>query len=351
MRPPNPTTVTPPEDWLPDARYDVLVIVGRGPTRRHEPPSFDGDICLGSGSPAPDPNLQRSEWSHLDLGDSGTELRLRSLPRAFADAIVHATLPPGLHVGDVDHYPYDHPLYAFTWGPVVETSSACCRWWDPIRAIQHARAAAQLVRPASLGLLHGATVRLDAHGSIRQIFPETHLGLGAASYPNPDDRDYLTTGEANEASRIFRTWTQRPDLPERVSRSLWTFFYLADIQHYDVRWPLLGVAFESLVNTGDDKPATSQFKHRVHAIAGALEIQMSKSKLNSIYEHRSEYVHGAAINDEESSTTRRELYFQAEDLLRQILRRCIEDDTFARTFQSACSIETNWPLPAPPPSK
>jgi Apea-like HEPN len=113
---------------------------------------------------------------------------------------------------------------------------------------------------------------------------------------------------------------------------------------------------EALLNTGEDEPIAAQFVKRSQALATELDIQTSRSYWNWVYDVRSKAVHGAEAHlvvpagwDETEGDPPRDVarIARAQDVLRLVLRKAIEDEAFRAVFENEESIRRRFPLEEP----
>jgi hypothetical protein len=125
-------------------------------------------------------------------------------------------------------------------------------------------------------------------------------------------------------------------LPDRIRRALWIYEYSSWTNDAGIRWALIVTGLEALLNTGGNE-TTAQFKIRIANLAKRLQLDMSLTKADQAYDLRSRVVHGCAIQDLKEKELK--LYDKLDELLRQSIKKAIEDEQFRKIFESDSEIK------------
>jgi hypothetical protein len=263
-------------------------------------------------------------------------LTLEVLPGEAADTYMDAAETRGANFKPARQFGH---TYAFVRrrapGPLYQ--------WDPDLLIQQALAMSRLVRDN----------RHDARYSVRVIEGFGGDGEGRqimagaaweAWYVDDGERKWLSQREAEVLAELLqkRLAMAMPSL--RVGNALWFAEYAA--RAFDAVptciWTVAGL--EALLNV-DPYRLRRQFKERCQGLADELTIAaISEEVTDRFYMARSKGVHGA-LGGEDPQQFLADLATM-QGLLRQALRRCIEDAEFRAIFDSDDDVAAHWPVSA-----
>ena len=160
----------------------------------------------------------------------------------------------------------------------------------------------------------------------------------------PNQPGWLDVDEAVELRTLLDAYWSRETLPARVRRALRQADAITSERYLEDAMPLVVSAFESLVKVG--RPfVTAQFSQRVSAMAAEVEVALSVTECEEIYDDRSALVHGAGIDlSEPHDLDEFGRRFNAlQETLRRLVRRAIEDADFAAIFEDDAHITDRWP--------
>jgi len=218
--------------------------------------------------------------------------------------------------------------------------------WDRDSLIQRALALSRWIRPTGTGLDHIARVIPGGHGGKLQIVPATSYNLSPIAFVHPGlSNDRLTVDDAVELAGLLPQYLQvEAGLPARLRRAIWNHEYVRRTYFMNVAWHLVSASFEGLVNTGRDH-VSQRFRERVAALAGEVgEPSMTEDRAKLIYGAiRSALAHGGEVvgMDDAQNLDHFELCM---DVLRRVLRKCVEEPTFAAHFDDEESIRAWRPV-------
>jgi hypothetical protein len=230
--------------------------------------------------------------------------------------------------------------------------------WDPDEVIRDALAISRLVRDHGFSLEYAARIFDYRDGEQSVMYVPSHAGkLG---YRLRRDRDWLDPEEAVTLRGLLATyWSERVSYPVRVRRAMWRFEYAYSIRWADVILPVLISGLEALTKVGR-RALTHQFATRSTALASELGLDgVDYAFAERMYDGRSAWIHGGhyelfraspddrtwsapipgALSDAMAEVAR------VQDLLRLVLRRCLEDTGFRDLFGDDETIAERWPVP------
>lgn len=226
-------------------------------------------------------------------------------------------------------------LYSF----IRENAPQSSRYiWDPDEKLQIVLALSRIIHPTTISNKYSARIINDNY----EIIPGPVDAFGAHAWvSNNDVRNWLTEIEAKELALLVEAYC-RTQLPKRIRQAIWLLEYAFRTEFLDIRWPLICMGFESLIHT-DYSHSTKQFSERVAKLAEIIgRCDFCKEKAKDAYNARSSLVHGQLLDNLENDKLR--LYEELEDLLREILKKAIMDNSFALIFSSDIDIRTKLPI-------
>jgi hypothetical protein len=246
-------------------------------------------------------------------------------------------------------------LYSF-WREVPEAEYEDERFvWDTSGAISEAIALSRFILDNAHCFEFVGRIfdRSDGH---RRVVPL--LGYDSRlAYRFRNDRFWMTQGEAEELRGLLDVYREVKDaLPDRVRRSLWYADRSAYCRFINEAVTNIVTGLEALLNTGEEEPIAAQFVKRSKAVADELDIETSRTYWRWVYEIRSKAVHGGESmlvalagwdetrGDPPSDVAK---VAKAQDVLRQTVRRALEDEEYRAVFLAEESIRARLPLDAP----
>lgn len=222
--------------------------------------------------------------------------------------------------------------------------------FDPDLRLRTCIALSRLVHPTSAGLDHAVRLKTWARPRDKwEMVPHTEEGVGEAAFVVDVNDDWLIPDDVPAIGDLLRAHPG-PATPSRIAAALWYHEVAARTYYADLRWPLLVTALESLVRIKNEKrenghrvPSSSVFCERLAQI-GAMDpsLALNKQDLRSIYEQRSDLVHGFALATLPETT--RDLYRKLDSLVRAILRKVLLDPAFGAIFSSDKDLQHHLPL-------
>jgi len=229
-------------------------------------------------------------------------------------------------------------FYAFVRGnPPDEPTSE----WDSDGRLQECVAISRLVRPTSIGFEYSSRLRYGPGEELR-IIPGPVGGFGAQAWIENTNHNWLA---ANDVTAIIELWRQADlsSLPDRLRRALWYHEYAARTYLAAIRWVLVTIGIEALINTGANR-ASKQFNIRFCALARKFAgKEVSHTKASQAYELRSRIAHGAGLND--LIQDHHKLYSLLEEVLRATIKAGMGSRDVQQIFASDETVEKEWPLP------
>lgn len=216
--------------------------------------------------------------------------------------------------------------------------------FDEDERLQIAIGLSRLVRPTSVGLEESAQVwgsLTDAESFI--IRPGPITGPASEAYVADRSRaDWLTPVDAEELRMLLDRY-YRVGVPGRVRRGLWHHEFAARALDIAARWTSVVTGLEALFNT-DSEFVSRQFRERCAAVAAELGIPLTAREAGGAYGQRSLLSHGTVTRVDQGTL---EQYCAIEHLLRETLRRAIEDDNWRARFESDDAVRAAWPVERP----
>jgi len=216
--------------------------------------------------------------------------------------------------------------------------------WDDDRQLRNCIALSRLVHPTTISTYISARLlyqngRIDMPSMIVPVAPQ---GVGDFAFVNDRNwRNWLTKDEALELRGLIRGYNF-DTMPFRVKRAMRHFEYACLTYYPDVRLTLVVTGLEAFVNTYRHR-STDQFKKRIAVISKEVGMAVSEVFAGKVYDYRSSVVHGKGVPEQGPSGDFDNIYGTTETLLRKLVKRCIEDSSFACRFESAASIDSMFP--------
>lgn len=307
--------------------------------------------------PSPGHRADEQEWldnaaveDAIDLGNGVFIERLRA--DDLAEEVIHASIPRGLLFDATRSF---GQLYSF-WREVPEADweQSSLFNWDPSGAISEAIALSRFVLDNAHSFEFAGRV-FDRTDSRRRIAPLTGHD-GRIAYRTRKDRFWFTAADAQELRVLLDHYRAcRDELPARVRRALWQADRSCYSRYINEAATSIVIGLESLLNTGRSEPTTAQFTNRSKQLADELGIETSRRYWHWVYDARSRIVHGAEGMlvaptgwDESDADPPPDVakIAKAQDVLRSVIRKAIEDEDFRAAFASGGTVRTRWPLPS-----
>lgn len=211
-------------------------------------------------------------------------------------------------------------------------------------------ALSRLVHPTSIGFENAARIRASGNDH-RQVIPHTAYELGAHAFVTDTDQNWLIPADVPAIRQLVAAYLGST-LPPRVSAALWHCEIAARTHYTNVRWPIQVTGLESLIHiAGERDPkspkryagSTRVFVDRLVAIGrNNPSLSVAEGTLRDIYDKRSTLAHGQSFGALDPA--RKQLVRTTEQLLRNILKACILDPSFASTFATDAAVQSNYPL-------
>jgi hypothetical protein len=282
------------------------------------------------------PELFGEEAPVIDRIDLGYDLFLQRLDGAVAMAISTHCSAGGVASGVAQRY-------AFVRAFPDEFEQAR---FDDDERLQIAIGLSRLVHPTSIGLEESAQVwgSIDDPTGIT-VTPGPITGPASEAYIVDTTRpDWLTPADALQLrARLAVYFDGGRAVPDRVRRGLWHHEFAARALDMAARWTSVVTGLEALFNTDKDF-ITRQFKGRCAAVADELGISLTRRQADTAYQQRSRLSHGAATGVDAGT---RQLYILIERLLREILRRGLQDPAWRARFSDDSAVRAAWPIEIP----
>jgi hypothetical protein len=279
----------------------------------------------------------RAEPPLSEAIDLGAGLWAGPLDSNTVDAVFEACSPPGRNFNPTRQFGYHYCFVRDIRSPANSSLT-----WDEDQRLQDCIVLSRLVHPTTIATHFSA--RLFYEGDeLRQIVPGPTQGLGAYAWVNGHDwRNWLTAPEAQEVGQLL-TGYNRDTMPGRLRRAMRHFLYACHTYDLDLRFTLVVTGLEALVNTHKYKP-TGRFKKRLQLIANDIGMTVTEENAEEAYNFRSNLIHGQALQGQDIGEKVQESYGRLETLLRLLVKKSIEDQTFASRFESEATIDAAYPI-------
>jgi hypothetical protein len=304
----------------PVRAIDYLVVTADDRDNR-EPAGHDGSVELSHG------------------------VRIERVEPAFAERIFAATPLRGENWSPERQFRAVHAYVRDAWNE--GESTAAIDTWDHDRRIWPSVQLSRLIRDNGTSTEHAAQLLIRADGSER-IVPFDGFESHVVYRLYPDRPGWLDTHEAVELRTLLDAYWGGSALPDRVRRALRQTDAIMGERYLEYAIPLVVGGFESLLKVGRDF-LKAQFSQRGHALAAEVGIPLSVRECEQVYEDRSALVHGVGVDlkqpHERDEFGRR--FNALQETLRRIVRRAIEDPTFAAIFTDDARITNRWPTVVP----
>jgi hypothetical protein len=275
------------------------------------------------------------------------EVTIEPVETEFSRAIMDACEPRGEEFRPVRQWGSPYGFFRRPTGaPANEGLSL-----DPDSLLYVCIALSRLVYPTAIGFEYAARTREWSNGA-RQIVPNSDNRTNPYAFVQHTNEKWLNPSDVPAMSRLARSYLDSPP-PTRVKTGLWHYESAAHSYYLDTRWLELTIALEGLVHIHDEKIATERGKQRwvgstecfVKRLSGLGNIdatlRMSEDDLRKIYDMRSLVAHGGLPGMDPATSA---LYEKLDDFARAVLRKAVEEPTFAATFATQASIQTALPI-------
>ena len=294
--------------------------------------------------------------AEIDLGLGITIGRMASEDETL---VMNACDPRGHYFFPVRHNIVRHVLARDITGP-WETDLYS---WDADGRLFRTLSLSRLVRDNGYSLNYAA--RLVDYEDGEQMVAYLPNPEGKAAYRMRDSRDWFDAQDGSAFQLLLSAfWAIEHGLPQRLSQAMWRMEYASWLEWADVAVLILVSGLESLLKT-ERYHLSRQFKQRLPQVAEELGVTGVDSDFcERMYEARSDWAHGTRVrmfsappptlDDGTSpdaggptSNTEREVLAEVariQDVLRCLVRRCIEDVSFRAIFDDDQLIRERWPV-------
>jgi hypothetical protein len=89
---------------------------------------------------------------------------------------------------------------------------------------------------------------------------------------------------------------------------------------------------------------TNRFKKRLQLTANDIGMTVTEENAEEAYDFRSNLVHGQVLQGQDIGEKVQESYERLETLLRLLVKKSIEDQTFASRFEPEATIDAAYPI-------
>lgn len=290
--------------------------------------------------------------------DLGRNLSLTAVEHDVGQLVMNACTPRGHYFFPVRQF---SALYAFSLEVDLETYRRDHFHFDNEGVLITALQLSRLIRDNGYTMEYVARVVDYADGQ-RQVVPHgQHYFAYLAAYRVREDRDWLTTGEAEELRGLLDAyWANMDALPQQVTLAI---SLSEGVVHQTTRERGLVVLFmglEALLNTGRHQ-VTKQITKRMVMLGQELGFDgISRRFATEMYAARSSPAHGQELRLRATTSAKQEprqrrwttdlesdylaKFARIQDLLRAATRRAIEDPEFAAVFTDIDSIRRRFPV-------
>jgi hypothetical protein len=273
----------------------------------------------------------------VDRIDLGNDLWIGQLESGTVNAVFDACTPPGLNFNPTRLFGHHYCVVRELANPRVPPVK-----WDEDQKLRDCIALSRLVHPTTISTHFSARLFYE-YGALSMIVPGLTHGLGSHAFVNgPTWRNWLTEKDAHELKGLIAAYDLER-LPSRLRRAMRHLQYACLTHESEVRFTLVVSGLEALVNTRDHG-VSAQFKKRVVLAARDVQTNISEDTARQVYNFRSCLSHGQRVRGEDIQKQFAANYAAMETLLRRLIRRGIEDNSFSARFESAASIEKAYPI-------
>jgi hypothetical protein len=267
----------------------------------------------------------------------GDDLWIEAMDVDTVDAVFDACSPPGLNFSPTRQFGHH---YCFV--REQKHSHFPSVKWDDDQKLRDCVALSRLVHPTTIAT-HFSARLFYAGDSISMIVPGRTQGLGAHAFVNgPIWRNWLTDQDAQELGKLIAIY-DIDRMPSCVRRAMRHFQYACLTYELDVRFTLIVTGLEALVNTRN-RNVSAQFRKRLALTAQDVGMSVSEESAKEAYSFRSSLSHGQRLPEHDIGRQVRDSYAMLETLLRRLIRKAIEDPSFASRFESTASIDDAYPI-------
>jgi hypothetical protein len=252
-------------------------------------------------------------------------------------------------VRHVDPAMYERELYA----------------WDEENVLFYTMVLSRLVHDNAHSLEYAARV-VDHEDGLQQVIP-IYAPAYVATSRLRRDRDWLTVPEAEDLTQLLADYLSvKDDLPWKVVHALNLSEEAIHQRVLQRALLLIAIALEGLIQSNRNRIA-KQFRERLPQLAEEVGIDgIDEDFARELYEARSEAAHAAPVSmfkaqpqppaEEQPEQPHGEPeppeaepdavapLALAQDLLRGVTRRAIQDAEFRQAFDSPESVAARWPV-------
>ena len=267
------------------------------------------------------------------------DLWIERLDKELATNIQKACEPPHFNIGSVEQ---DRHLYALVrQAPLADASPH-----ESMGDLFAAAALSRLVNPTSIGDRYCAKI---FHFGLRDsaIQALQFRGISPDVIISRNHRDWLSVEDAEKLRALVPWLAKEKHMHRRVHRAYWNHEYAMRSYYLDARWTLVVSGLEALLSVGKGN-LRWQFRDRVRQLATEFGVSLTDDELDGAYQLRSKLVHAEgflfSFSNILPASQHNELYEKMELLLRQVIYRCLVDESFGNFFRDDAAVEGRWPL-------
>lgn len=225
-------------------------------------------------------------------------VRIERLDIELAERLLDAATPRGERWDPTRTFHAVHAYVRHVWAEEDEEAPDDLYRWDHEERIWPVVQLSRLIRDNNTSTEYAVRRIIRADAS-EQLVPFDGYASHVVYRLYPDQPGWLDINEADELRTLLDAYWSRPNLPVRVRRALRKTDAITSERYLEDAMPGVVSAFESLVKIG--RPFVSaQFSQRVSAMAAEVDLPLSVTECEEIYDDRSGLVHGVDIDLSES---------------------------------------------------
>jgi hypothetical protein len=239
--------------------------------------------------------------------------------------------------------------------------------WDERRLLFFSIFLSRLIHDNGHSLEYAARL-VDHEDGLQQVIP-AYAPSAVATFRLRRDRDWLTAEEAGDLRQLLTDFLPVKDaLPWKVVHALNLSEEVVHVRILQRALLLLAIGLEGLVQSASNGVA-KQFRERLPSLADEVGVDgVDEGYAQELYARRSEAAHGAPVSafrvrpqpeapmegepgqpegePEPPQADPGDAAFlaKAQDLIRAITRKAIQDSKFREAFESPESVAAQWPV-------